>query len=459
MTGVRESSEDRRPHVVILGGGFGGLAAARGLRRSPVRVTLIDRSNHHLFQPLLYQVATAALTAPDIAAPLRKLLRHQANARVIMAEVLGIDPARRVVELEHSHVEYDYLIVATGMVHNYFGHDAWASHAPGLKTLREALDIRARVLRAYEAAERETDRDRQKSLLTFVVIGGGPTGVEMAGALAEIAHRTLARDFDGFDPDRDARVVLLEGGPRLLAAMHEESGRGAKEALEEIGVEVRLNARASALDASGVTLADGERIDAETIIWAAGLRASPLTAMLGAELSRDGRVEVTTDLRVPQHPEIYVIGDIAYLEQDGQPLPGVAQTAIQGGAFVAEHITNLELGYPQRERFRYVDKGSMATVGRAHAVAEVFGSRFQGVIAWMLWLFIHVMFLVEFRNRVAVIMEWAYAYFTWQRSARVILEAPPRRRPANERAAILHTALAAEPSEERAAANGPPAAP
>lgn len=435
--------EDGRPHVVILGGGFGGLATARALRRAPVRVTLVDKNNHHLFQPLLYQVATSALAAPDIAAPLRKLLRKQKNTRVLMGEALSIDPEARVVHLDHGELAYDYLVVATGMVHNYFGNDDWEKHAPGLKTLREALDIRARVLRAYEAAEREPDAERRKALLTFVVIGGGPTGVEMAGALSEIAKRTLAADFDGFDPIKDVSVILLEGGDRVLAAMSPESSRSAQASLEELGVDVRTNTLASKVDARGVTVRSGERIPAETVVWAAGLKASPLTAQLGGELDRGGRLKVTPDLRVPAHPEVFVIGDLIHLEQDGELLPGVAQTALQGGDFVGKQIENEQLGYPLEERFVYVDKGSMATVGRARAVAEVGRSQFSGFFAWMLWLFIHVLFLVDFRNRVAVIFDWAYAYVTFQRSARVILDAPSRRRPAEERRAILQESLAA----------------
>ncbi len=433
--------EDRRPHVVVIGGGFGGLAAARKLRRAPVRVTLIDRSNHHLFQPLLYQVATSALSAPDIAAPLRKLLRKQENARVLMADVLDVDVARRTVTLDDGELSYDYLVLATGMKNNYFGHDEWEAHAPGLKTLAEALDIRSRVLRAYEAAERETDRERQKELLTFVVIGGGPTGVEMAGALAEIAHRTLARDFDHFDPAKDARVVLVEGAPRILGAFSEASSRSAREALEELGVEVRTECFVKAVDAFGVTVGEGERIEAGTVVWAAGLMASSLTAKLGCELDRAGRVKVTPGLTVPGHPEIFVLGDLIHLEQDGALLPGVAQTALQSGAFAAEQITNDVLGYRRRERFRYDDKGSMATIGRAKAVAEVGSASISGFLAWLMWVFIHIVFLVDFRNRIAVMMEWAYAYWTWQRSARVIVDAPRRHRPRSQRARILASAL------------------
>ncbi len=445
------------PHVVILGGGFGGLTAARRLRRAPVRVTLVDQQNHHLFQPLLYQVATAALTAPDIASPLRKILRGQQNAKVLMARAIDIDPKARRVVLDHGELEYDYLVLATGMTHNYFGHDEWEKHAPGLKTLHEALDIRSRVLRAYEAAERETDRDHQKELLTFVVIGGGATGVEMAGALAEIAHRTLAADFRGFDPDRDTKVVLLEGGPRLLPAFDPASSQHARAGLEDLGVDVRLNTLVRELDAHGVR-GEGWEIPCGTVIWAAGLRASPLTQRLGAELDRMGRVKVNPNLTVPGHEEIYVLGDLIQLEQDGAPLPGVAQTAIQSARFAAQRIEAEVLGYPKKERFRYRDKGSMATIGRAKAVADIGDAHFTGFIAWILWGVVHLLFLIDFRNRIMVMIEWAYLYLTWRRSARVILDAPTRHRPAAERRAMIQAALAKEhehaaaPPDERARA-------
>lgn len=430
-----------RPHVVILGGGFAGLSAARRLRGAPVEVTLVDQQNHHLFQPLLYQVATAALTAPDIAAPLRKLVHRQANTTVLMSSVVDLDVNGRRVILDHGELHYDYLLLATGMVNNYFGHDEWEANAPGLKTLHEALDIRARVLRAYEAAEREADLAKRKELLTFVVIGGGPTGVEMAGALAEIASRTLARDFRRFDPARETHVLLLEGGPRLLPSFAEDTSELARKGLVELGVDVRLKTMVRDVDARGVVVGDGERIDAGTVVWAAGLKASPLTARLGAELDRTGRVKVAPDLTVPGHPEIYVLGDLIHLEQDGHLLPGVAQTALQSGEFAAAQIEDELAGYPKKERFRYRDKGSMATIGRAKAVAEIGGSHFDGFFAWVIWLFVHIMFLVGFRNRVAVIMEWAYAYVTWRRSARVILDAPGRRRPALERRALVQAAL------------------
>lgn len=429
----------RETRVVILGAGFGGLAAARvlGSREATqlgVRVTVIDRSNHHLFQPLLYQVATAALSAPDIAAPIRKLLRNQANTDVLMADVARIDRKRRVVVLRDPdladpsddsalrEVPYDALIVATGMRNAYFGHDAWQAHAPGLKTLYEALDIRNRILRAFEAAERETDEARRRALLTFVVVGAGPTGVELAGALAEIAGRTLARDFRHFDP-RTTRVVLLEGGPRVLPTFADELSAKAKASLEKLGVEVRLATRVTDVSADGVRVGE-ERIDAKTVLWAAGLEASHLTRDLGAPLDRAGRVKVTSTLSLPDDASIAVVGDLVALEQDGKPLPGVAQMAIQSGNYVARRIVDRLAGRPERGAYRYVDKGSMATIGRAKAVAEANGVRMSGFVAWTLWLFIHVLFLVDFRNRIAVLAEWAWSYVTWRRSSRVILARP-----------------------------------
>ncbi len=434
--------EKKRPRVVIVGGGFAGLAATRALKRAPVDVTLVDQRNHHLFQPLLYQVATAALSAPAIAAPPRRLFAKQDNATVLMSAVQRIEPEQRRLILEHGELRYDYLLLATGMANNYFGHDEWEPHAPGLKSLHEALDIRARVLRAYEAAEREPDAERRRELLTFVVIGGGPTGVELAGAFAEIASRTLARGFRNFDPPRDTHVILLEGGPRLLPAFSEESSAAARRDLKELGADVRLGAMVSSVDARGVTLKDGERIDAGTIVWAAGLKASPLTAQLGAELDRMGRVKVEPDLLVPGHPEICALGDLIHLEQDGALLPGVAQTAMQSGRFAARQIVHDLERVPRDERFHYRDLGSMATIGRARAVAEIGRSKFDGFLAWLLWLFVHLMALVGFRNRVAVMFEWAYAYVTWRRAAQVILDAPARRRPALERRAVIGAALA-----------------
>lgn len=416
-------------HVVVLGGGFAGLAAARLLGREGhrrVRVTLVDRQNHHLFQPLLYQVATAALAAPDIAAPIRKLLRSSPNTTVLMAEVTGIDREKRRVSLDaaeggRSELTYDYLIVATGMQNSYFGHPEWEAHAPGLKSLGEALEIRNRILRAFEAAERETDVAVRRELTTFVVVGAGPTGVELAGAIAEIAGRTLARDFRHFDPTT-AKVILLEGGDRVLPSFAPELSEAALTSMKRLGVEVRLGARVTDVSADAVRIGD-EVIRTRTVLWAAGLAASSLTKGLGVETDRAGRVKIEKDLTIPGDPRVYVVGDLLSAQQDGAPIPGVAQVAMQSGRVAAQNILRTLSDTP-RQPFRYVDKGSMATIGRAKAVADVNGRRFSGFVAWLLWLFIHVLFLVDFRNRLAVLFEWAWAYLTWQRSSRVILEAP-----------------------------------
>lgn len=432
------------PHVVIIGGGFGGLAAARALGREDVRVTLLDRSNHHLFQPLLYQVATAALSAPDIAAPIRRLLRHQKNTTVLMANVEQIAVAEKVVHTDRGPIEYDHLIVAAGMKNGYFGHDEWAEHAPGLKSLSDALEIRSRILQAFESAEAERDAAEKQRHLTFVVIGAGPTGVELAGAVAEIARRTLARDFRNFDP-ATAKVILVEGGPRVLPSFHESLSASAERALEQTGVEIRKGVRVSALDADGVVLGD-QRVRAGTVLWAAGVEASPLTKNLSSARDRAGRIQVRQDLRLPDRDDVFVVGDLIALSQDGKPLPGVAQLAIQSGRHAAKNVLASIAGRPLTA-FRYVDKGSMATIGRAKAIAETGNTRLTGFIAWCLWLFIHILFLVDFRNRMAVLGEWAYAYLTWQRSSRVIFDphgeetiakspapAPPREAPVEVRA-------------------------
>ncbi|MEZ4449480.1 MAG: NAD(P)/FAD-dependent oxidoreductase [Nannocystaceae bacterium] len=415
------SSPDPRPHVVILGGGFGGLEAARRLGRAPVRVTLVDRRNYHLFQPLLYQVATAGLTGPDIAAPIRRVLRRQKNTTVLLAEATSVDPAAKRVILRDGALDYDYLIVAAGAGNDYFGHDEWARHAPGLKSIDDALEIRRRVLLAFEAAERETDEAARRVDLTFVVVGAGPTGVELAGALVEISRHTLARDFRNFDP-RAARVILLEGGPRVLAGMDEHLGREARHALEARGVEVRLDTMVQAIDAEGV-IVGGERIPARTVLWAAGVKASPLAKSLGAPLQR-GRVLVAPDLTVPGHPEIFVIGDMAAVKQDEQWLPGVAQVAIQGGRRTAKNIVSLVQG-GKTTPFHYRDKGAMATIGRSAAVAEIGRFKSKGFFAWLIWWAVHIFALIGFRNRVMVMLEWMWAYLSWQRAARVIVAGEP----------------------------------
>jgi NADH dehydrogenase len=408
-------------HVVILGGGFGGLAAARALDCPGIRVTIIDRCNHHLFQPLLYQVATAALAAPDVSAPIRQILWRQSNVTVLMAGVQRIEVEKKRIVVEARHIDYDYLIIATGMGHAYFGNDKWAEHAPGLKTVGEALDVRRRILRAFEAAELETTAEARRSYTTFVVVGGGPTGVEMAGSLAEIAGRTLARDFRRFDP-RTTRVFLIEAGPRILAAFPESLSQKAREQLEGLGVEVRVNGRVTDIGPDFVEVG-GETIATRTVLWAAGVRASPLTTHLGVPLDRAGRVWVEDDLSVPDRPEVFVAGDLIAKTQDGKALPGVAQLAVQSGRHIARNIRHDVTGRA-RQAFRYVDKGSMATIGRNKAVAKIGRFEFTGMIAWWLWLTVHLLALVSYRSRISVLMEWAFSYFTWQRRSRVILEVP-----------------------------------
>ncbi len=423
--------------VVIVGGGFGGLAVARALNVPGVQVTVIDRTNHHLFQPLLYQVATAALSAPDVSAPIRRLLARQRNATVLMARVQRIDVEKKRVLADGHGIDYDYLVLATGMRHAYFGNDRWATHAPGLKTIGEALDTRRRILRAFEAAEMETSAEARRAWTTFVVIGGGPTGVEMAGALAEIAGRTLAGDFRRFDP-RTTRVVLIEAGPRILSTFPEELSQKAQEQLESLGVEVRTGTAVTDLGADYVEIGS-EAIATRTIVWAAGVRASELTADLGVPLDRVGRVWVEEDLSVPDRPTVFVVGDLIAKTQNNRPLPGVAPLAVQSGRHVAKNIL-LSLADKPRQSFRYVDKGSMATIGRNRAIAQLGRFGFSGFVAWWLWLMVHVLSLVEFRRRLAVLIEWAFAYFTWQRRSRVILEVPGEpatSRPAAEVARIL----------------------
>jgi NADH dehydrogenase len=415
-----------QPHVVILGGGFGGLSAGRALRRAPVRVTLVDQRNHHVFQPLLYQVAMAALSAPDIAAPIRRIFWRQRNVTVLMAEATSVDLAGKRVRLADGELAYDFLILATGAAHSYFGHDAWAAHAPGLKSLEDALDIRRRVLLAFEAAEREEDPERQRRWLTFVVVGAGATGVELAGTLAEVARHTLAREFRRIDP-RTARVLLLEGSDRVLPPYPADLSAKAAAQLEGLGVEVRTRAMVTSLDADGVGLG-AERIPAATVLWAAGLAASPLGRSLGAPLDRAGRVKVAPELTLPGRDDVFVIGDLAALEQDGKPVPGVAPAAMQMGRHAATNVARVIEGRPLAP-FRYVDKGSLATIGRRAGVADFGSLRLSGFLAWFAWLAIHIFFLIGFRNRFVVMFEWAWAYFTYQRSARLILglrETQPR---------------------------------
>jgi NADH dehydrogenase len=414
------------PHVVILGGGFGGLDAARALSGAAVRVTLIDRHNYHLFQPLLYQVATASLSPGDVASPIRWILRHQQNAKVLLAEVRGIDVAAKRVFLDnsannghdgHDAVDYDYLIIATGAAHAYFGHPEWATRAPGLKTLDDALDIRRQVLLAFEAAERETDVEAQRRLLTFVIVGGGPTGVELAGALAEIARQSLRQDFRNIHTE-SARILLIEGSPHVLATFPPHLRDAAAASLTRLGVEVRTGTVVTDVDAEGVKIGE-ELIAAQTVLWAAGVAASPVGRALGVPLDRAGRIAAEPTLQVPGLPGVFVVGDICALQQDGKWLPGVAQVAKQGGQHAAKNVLRAVRGLPL-EPFRYRDYGNLATIGRGSAVADIGPLKVSGFFAWLIWVFIHIFWLIGFRNRVAVMSEWAFSYLTMQRRVRLI---------------------------------------
>jgi NADH dehydrogenase len=416
----------RPPHVVIVGGGFGGLYAAKALANAPVRVTVVDRRNHHLFQPLLYQVATAALSPADIASPIRSILRRQKNASVLLAEATAIDADRREVVLGNGNgkaadrLAYDYLVLATGSSHTYFGHDEWAPLAPGLKSIEDAVDIRRRVFHAYEAAERTDDPAERAALLTFVVVGAGPTGVELAGALAEIARTTVGREFDRIKSER-AKIYLLEGLDRVLPPFPEDLGKVAKRDLEELGVTVRLGAMVTMVDEQGVCLGE-ERIPARTVIWAAGVKASPLAASLGVEMDRAGRVLVEPDLRVPGRPEVFVVGDLASVKRpDGKPVPGIAPAAMQAGKQTAANIARLVAGQPT-EPFVYNDRGNMAIIARNSAVADIKGRHLTGFVAWLLWLVVHVLNLIGFRNRFSVVVQWLTSYLTSNRGARLITD-------------------------------------
>ncbi|HEY3245022.1 MAG TPA: NAD(P)/FAD-dependent oxidoreductase [Phycisphaerae bacterium] len=450
-----------RPHVVIVGGGFGGLEAAKALARAPVRITLIDRCNHHLFQPLLYQVAMAGLSPANIAAPIRAILRHQRNVAVRLAEVLDVHLQGRAVVIGHrpelgmpearapavtsdsqsrvqldargERVPYDYLILATGTHTNYFGHDEWAKYAIGLKTIEDALEVRRRVLTAFEEAEQTDDPEARQALMTFIIVGGGPTGVELAGALRELARFALAADFRRIDPTT-ARVVLLEGGPRILSAYPPDLSDAAVEKLKKLGVEVFVNAQVMQIDARGVAVktqspppwaqrAGGQqvRMNAGTVIWAAGVAATDLMARLGVPLDRAGRVAVDRDLSVPVHPEVYAIGDIALFVQDGSPLPGISPVAMQMGRHAAGNIVRRLYG-AATQPFRYRDRGMLATIGRSAAVGMIDGLKLRGWIAWMVWWSVHIFFLIGFRNRIIVLIEWVYSYFTYSRGARLITQ-------------------------------------
>jgi len=414
----------RLPQVIIIGGGFAGLAAARRLRNVACEVTIVDRHNHHVFQPLLYQVATAALSPGDIASPIRWILRKQQRLRVLLANVERIDSTAKHVHLDHGEVlEYDYLIVAAGATHSYFGHDDWAEAAPGLKTLDDALAIRRRLLLAFEEAEREPNPVYQRRLLTFVIIGGGPTGVEMAGALGEIARQVLKSEFDAVDP-AIARIILVEAGASLLPAFPEQLRESARRALLRLGIDVRLGQAVTKVEQGAVWIGD-DRIDAHTILWAAGVAAAPLSRDLGPGLDRAGRVNVAPDLSVAGHAGVFVAGDLAtFTHQTGKPLPGVAQVAKQQGKHAAANVARLIEG-GQTTAFRYFDPGNMATIGRNAAIADFGFLRVSGYLGWLLWLFVHILFLIGFRNRLSVMVQWAASYLTYQRSVRLITRNPP----------------------------------
>ena len=416
---VTSAQAASRPRVVIVGAGFGGLAAAMELRRAPVDVIIIDRHNYHLFQPLLYQVATAGLSPADIAMPIRSIVRNQRNTTVVLGRVTGVDKALREVLIGGRRVPYDYLVVATGARHSYFGNDEWEQLAPGLKKIDDATAIRRRILEAFELAESEPDPVKQKQLLTFVIVGGGPTGVEMAGAIAELAKNALTADFRNIDP-RAARVILIESGPRVLASFPERLSDAARRSLGRLGVEVRLGHPVSHCDRNGVAVA-GERIEARTVIWAAGVIASPASKWLNADRDRVGRGKVKENLSLPGHPEIFVIGDTALsLDSEGKPLPGLAAVAKQQGRYVGRLIRRRVCGDVELPAFRYRDFGSLATIGRTAAVASIGRLRLSGWLAWILWSLVQIYFLLGFRNRISVLITWVWAYLTFQRGSRLI---------------------------------------
>jgi len=404
--------------VVVIGAGFGGLEAARNLAKLPVGVTVIDRKNHHTFQPLMYQVATAGISPAEIAAPIRWILRGNKNIEVLLGEVIGFDLSQKLVKLSDLEIPYDYLIVAAGARHSYFGHDEWAPFAPGLKTIEDALEIRRRILLAFELAERATLAGEPEPPLNFVIVGGGPTGVELAGTLAEISLKVLQHEFATIDP-KNTRIVLLEGGPRILPAYPPDLSASAVRQLEKLGVEVRSPAMVTNIE-PGVVWVGQERIPAAVVLWAAGVQASSLGKKLGAQVDRAGRVPVASDLSLPGHPEVFVIGDLATLkDKHGKLLPGVAPVALQEGRAVAKTIAG-DLKQQPREDFHYLDKGNLATIGRAAAVAEIRKLHISGYFAWLAWLFVHIFFLIGFRNRIIVLIQWAWSYLTYERGARLI---------------------------------------
>ena len=412
--------EDNWPHVVIIGGGFAGINAAKALSRARVRVTMLDRKNHHTFQPLLYQVALAVLSPAEIASPIRSVLRRAKNVQVLLGEVTGFDLQKRLVKMGDTELGYDYLIIAAGATHAYFGHPEWEKIAPGLKSIEDAIEIRRRVLLAFEKEEREAIIKGLHPMLNFVVIGAGPTGVELAGAISDISRRYMEHDFRGIDP-KQARIVLLEGGPRVLPAFPEDLSQSAEKQLEDLGVEVRTNAMVTNVEPGWVTVGK-EKIPATVILWGAGVAASPLGRMLGAPTDRAGRVLVNADLTLPGHPEVFITGDLAASRmKDGRLVPGLAPAAIQMGKFAARQIKRSLAGKP-REEFHYLDKGTLATIGRSKAVADLGKLHFSGYFAWLAWLFIHLLFLIGFRNRLMVMAEWAWDYITYNHSARLITD-------------------------------------
>lgn len=404
----------RKEHVVIVGGGFGGITAAKKLKDKNIRLTVIDRTNHHLFQPLLYQVATAALSPGDIAIPIRAILGKKSDVKVLLGEVISVDKEQKRLQLADGRsVDFDKLILAPGAQYNYFGHDAWEDHAPGLKSLEDALQVRERILLSLEEAEQLDDPKLREPYLTYVIIGGGPTGVEMAGAIAEIAKRNMMRDYSTFSKN-ETRIFLVEAGSRILNGYPESLSEKARQTLEEMGVRVLLNTPVTSIDNKKVKFQEGT-IETPNIIWAAGVAASPLLSSLQAEQDKTGRVHVSDHMTVPDHPDIFVIGDAAYLEQDGSPLPALAPVAMQQGKYVAGQITS-----SKNKAFHYTDKGTMATIGRAKAIADIRGFKFSGFFAWLLWGVVHILFLIGFRNRFRVFIEWMWFYFTFKRGVRLI---------------------------------------
>lgn len=413
-----EQSVKRPPQVVIVGGGFGGLRVAKALGSAPVNVTIIDRNNYHLFQPLLYWVASAGLSPAEISSPIRHILRKQENTTVLLAEVSGIDVENQRVLMGDRSIAYDYLVLATGAQDNYFGHSEWSKYASGLKSIEEATNIRSHILQTFELAEMEPDPEKVKELLTFVMVGAGPTGVEMSGAIAELSQKALAKDFRHINP-ATARVILVEAGPRILPAFPEKLALKAHKALNRLGVEIRTSSPVEEIDANGVTIG-GKRIESKTVVWSAGVAASPAGKWLGTEIDRGGRVRVNADLTVQNHSNIFVIGDTASLTQDGKPLPGVAPVAMQQGFYVAELIKQrVTSGGPERP-FHYIDKGNLATIGRSYAIVDLKGLKFTGLLAWALWLVVHIYYLIGFRNRLITLLQWAWTYFTYNRGARLI---------------------------------------